>query len=224
VHAEIQRRLAERFPRPLDPVQELTFAMTPDGPTPPQVQQSAVRFSDPDETEIVAIGTAMASFETTRYRGWEEFLPSFETVLGLVAELGEPTACTRLGLRYVDELDPGDARGIGDWTGILAQSVLGSADSLLRDPRVVETSQLARIRLDDDEVRVRHGYVERPGDNGETGSIYVLDTDASTTLLNEWNIETLIARLQRYHGLMTNVFGRSLTPEGLERLGGRVNG
>jgi uncharacterized protein (TIGR04255 family) len=220
IHAAIQRSLAPRFPLALDAVQEVTFAVTPQGPTSPTVEQTAIRFGDGEAQRTVAIGPAMASFETTRYVDWESFRPDVEQVLQLVAEHGAPTTFTRLGLRYVDELAIEGVATIDGWAGLLSDDLLGKPDGLLRDPRLVETSQQGRIRIADDEVRFRHGLVPRKGPNGAEGSVYVIDTDISTSVNGRWDIEALLGRLDRYHAWMTNVFGRSLTPGGIERLGG----
>lgn len=220
VHAAIQRSLAPQFPQALDAVQEVTFAVTPQGPTSPTVEQTAIRFGDDEAKRTVAIGPAMASFETTRYEGWEAFRPDVEQVLQLVAEHGTPTTFTRLGLRYVDELAVEGVATIDGWADLLTGNLLGEPDSLLRDPRIVETSQHGRIRIGDEEVRFRHGFVLRKGPNGTAASVYVIDTDISTSASGPWDIAALLERLDRYHTWMTNIFGRSLTPAGIERLGG----
>ncbi len=218
IQATIQRALADAYPLSLDPVQEVTFAVTPQGPTPPRTEQTAIRFGNQAGTGVIAIGPASASFETTRYEGWQTFLPEVERVLRLVAEHGAPTLFTRLGLRYVDELQLEGVATIDDWAGLLSPTLLGDASSLLRDPRVVETTQQGRLVLGDDEMRFRHAYVSRPAE--APSSVYVIDTDISTTGQNAWDITAIVERMGRYHGWMTKVFGRSFLPEGLDRLGG----
>jgi uncharacterized protein (TIGR04255 family) len=220
VHSTIQRSLGGQFPKALGPLQEVTFAVTPQGPTSPSVEQTAVRFADEEEKSTVAIGAAMASFETTRYEGWETFRPNIELALQLVAEHGAPTTHKRLGLRYVDELAIPGITTIDGWVDMLASNMLGEPESLLRDPRAVETSQLSRIRVGDDDVRFRHGFVRREAPNGSPNSLYVIDTDISTSSEGPWDIAALLERLDRYHTWMTNIFGRSLSPAGIERLGG----
>jgi|GEM_PF-6034955 len=218
VQAAIQRALADSYPLSLDPVQEVTFAVTAQGPTPPKTEQTAIRFGNEAGTRVIAIGPGSASFETTRYEGWEAFLPEVERVLRLVAEHGVPTLFTRLGLRYVDELQLDDVATIGDWAGLLTSALVGEPSSLLRDPRVTETTQQGRLVLGEDELRFRHAYVGRPGET--PSSVYVIDTDISTKGQNAWDIAAIVERLNRYHGWMGKVFGRSFLPEGLERLGG----
>jgi uncharacterized protein (TIGR04255 family) len=221
VQATIQRSLADRFPRALEPIQEVTFAVTPQGPTAPQTEQTAVRFADAEGKRIVAIGPAMASYETTDYEGWEQFEAMIELVLQTVAEHATPTEYLRFGLRYVDEIVVDGVVTIDDWGDILEDRVLGTPDSMLRDPRVAETSQQTRLRIGDDDLRFRNGYVQLDND-GERRSIYVLDTDLSTTGPNAWDITEIRARANRYHDWMTMVFGRSLSPAGIERLGGAI--
>jgi len=143
-----------------------------------------------------------------------------EQVLQLVAEHGTPTTFARLGLRYVDELAVEGVATIDGWADLLPGNLLGEPDSLLRDPRIVETSQHGRIRIGDDEVRFRHGLISRNGPDGTAASVYVIDTDVSTSASGPWDIVALLERLDRYHTWMTNIFGRSLTPDGIERLGG----
>lgn len=220
VHAAIQRAVAGSHPKSLPPVQEVTFAVTPQGPTTAQVEQSAVRFGDDQDRSIIAIGPGMASFETTDYRGWEHFEPEFVRVLELVVQYGAPTQVSRLGIRYVDELLVDELVGISDWAGVLSERVLGTADSLARDPRVTETMQRTSIRIGDDVVNVRNGYLRRPGDDGNESSVYVLDADISRDGARPWDSTTLVADANRYRLWMRNIFGRSLTHAGIERLGG----
>lgn len=219
-HAAIQRALTDTHPRSLESVQEVTFAVTPQGPTPPQVEQTAIRFGDPSGTGVIAIGPLAASYETTRYESWEAFRPEFERVLRLVAEHGMPTEYARLGLRYVDEVVIEGVATIDDWAEILSPNVLGDPGSLLRDPRVVETSQQGRIRIGEDDVRFRHAYVDRRRGVEDHWSVYVIDTDISTSRIAPWDIAELLGRVDRYHDWMTKIFGRSLTPVGVQRLGG----
>jgi uncharacterized protein (TIGR04255 family) len=222
VHAVIQLAVAEHFPKPLAAMQEVAFAVTPQGPTAPQVQQTAVRFSDDQEKSIMAIGPGLASYETTDYRGWEDFEPQLERVLGLVTQHGSPTQSVRFGLRYVDEILLEGVTRINDWAEILTDRVLGTADSLGRDPRVVETTQGSSIRVGDDVVNVRHGYVRRPSDDGGETSVYVLDADIFTDLPRPWDVAALLDDANRYRLWMRTIFGRSLTPVGIERMGGAV--
>lgn len=222
VQGTLQQALADDFPRPLDPVQEISFAFTPQGPTTPQVEQTAIRFGDQTGRRVSAIGVAMASFETTDYVGWEDFQSNLARILGLIGEHAAPTEYVRFGLRYVDELTVEGARTIGDWANIIAEPVIGPLDSLSRDDRVVETTQMSRVIIGEDEVRFRHGYIRRQGDDGTETSIYLLDTDMATTTPHPWDRDELLQRAARYHRWMTNIFGRSLTPEGLRQLGGEV--
>jgi uncharacterized protein (TIGR04255 family) len=219
VRAAIQVELADRYPRALQDVQEVTFAITAQGPTPPQVERTAVRFADETEGRIVAVGSEMASFETTHYEGWEEFRDALRGVLEIVGRHGRMGHVTRFGLRYVDELTVDGALTIDDWSDLLSESLIGTPDGLARDPRVLRTLNQATIAIEDDLVNVRQGFTGRSG--GEpVESVYVIDTDMATTRPEPWSVDAVMARAERYHVLMTNIFVRSLTPAGIERLGG----
>ena len=218
--AAIQAALAGSFPKPLAAIQEVTIGFTPQGPTTPQVAQSAIRFSDESEERIVSIGTEMASFETTRYAGWEAFRADLRATLELAARLGGIAEMSRFGLRYVDELAIEGVRTIADWSEVVAESLLGAPDGLARDPRVIKTAQRISLRIDDDIVNLRQGFTESPpGEDRQ--SVYLIDTDIFTTSQIPWDVDALMARADRYHTWVTNIFGRSLTPTGVERLGGR---
>ena len=221
VHAAIQRAVGDRYPKSLSPVQEVTYTITPQGPTQAQIERSAIRFSDENEQNVIAIGSEMVSFETTSYGGWEDFKVEFERLLELTEEHGVPTEVSRLGLRYVDELILDDIGGMADLGKVLTDGVLGSPDSLMRDPRVIETTQRSSIRLEDDVVSFRHGYVQRVDEGGRETSIYVIDTDIFTVAPVRWDLAALLDRAERYHTWGTNIFGRSLSRQGIELLGGR---
>lgn len=217
--AAIQAALADRFPKPLAAIQEVTFGFTPQGPTAPQIAQSAIRFSDEREERIVSVGAEMASFETTRYTGWEEFRADLRATLELVARLGGITDLARFGLRYVDEIAIEGVSSIADWSEIVAASLLGTPDGLARDPRVFKTAQRASIRIDDDVINLRQGFTESPA-GGDRQSVYLIDTDIFTTTSAPWDVDAVMARAERYHTWVTNIFVRSLTSTGVERLGG----
>lgn len=221
VHAAIQRAVGDRYPKSLSPVQEVTYTITPQGPTQAQIERSAIRFSDENEQNVIAIGSEMVSFETTSYGGWEDFKAEFERLLALTEEHGAPTEVSRLGLRYVDELILDGINGMAGLGNVLTDGVLGSPDSLMRDPRVIETTQRSSIRLEDDVVSFRHGYVQREDERGQETSIYVIDTDIFTVAPVRWDLAALLDRAERYHTWGTNIFGRSLSRQGIELLGGR---
>lgn len=219
-HDEIQRAVADRLPRAMPPVQEVTFALTPQGPSPVQIEGTAVRFGDEGGQRIVAIGPDMASFETTHYVGWEDFAAELRRLLDLVGRVGGPTEISRFGLRYVDEIVIDGVTTIDAWAGLLADNLLGDDESLARDPRTVLTAQRTTLRIGEDFVNVRHGFTHGQDANGALGSVYVIDTDIYTEQAQPLDIDQLMERAERYHGWMTNIFGRSLTAAGIDRLGG----
>lgn len=220
VHAAIQAELAERFPRSLPQLQEITFTLTPQGPSTQQVEQTAVRFGDEAARVTIAIGPEMASFETIYYEGWEAFRDDVRMVLDLVGRHGSVGTVTRFGLRYVDEIRVGGVNTITDWEELLEESLLGTADGLARDPRLLRSLQRVTIGVGEDVINVGHGFTQQVDDDGQLASIYLIDTDLSTSVRQPWDVERIMERADRYHDWGTNVFVRSLRQAGIERLGG----
>jgi uncharacterized protein (TIGR04255 family) len=220
VLAAIQADLAERFPKPLPPLQEITFGMTPQGPTTPQVQRAAERFGAPDDRLILAIGQETASVETIDYRGWEDFSVELRDLLELVERRAPVTRVARFGLRYVDELTLDGVATIADWAELVADNLLGGPEGMARDPRAVRTLQRVTIRVGDDVVNLNHGFTVG-GEGGTDGpSVYLIDTDIFDPNPRDWDIDGIMATASRFHDWATNIFVRSLSQAGIERLGG----
>jgi uncharacterized protein (TIGR04255 family) len=220
VQARLQAAVAERFPMPLPPVQEIIVALTAKGPEQVQAQQGPVRFADADKRRIISIAPAMASLETTDYVGWEDFRAELRQLLDLVATHGGPIGFTRFGIRYVDEIAIDGLVTVTDWVRALAPGVLGDPDGLAQDPRALRTEQRVIIPVGDDVVNVLYGFVRDPEPNASPASTYVIDTDIFTETAQPWSPDALIERADRYHRWMTNIFVRSLTIEGIGLLGG----
>lgn len=220
VQARLQQALLGLFPKPLPPAQEIMVSLTPRGPEQIQAQQSAIRFADESERTIVSIGPGAASLETSDYPGWEVFAAQFWSLLRIVEEHGRPAGITRFGLRYVDEIGIPGIDDIGGWARALQASLIGADDSLARDPRLVRSQQRVTIPVGDDVVNVVHGMVRNPTPGADSGSVYVVDSDAFTEAALPWDVVALAERAERYHRWMTNIFVRSLTPEGIGLMGG----
>lgn len=218
VHALIQAEVADRFPVALGPLQEVTFGLTPEGPTRLNAQRGPIRFADKESQQIISISPEMASFETTFYTGWEDFQQAFEYLLDLIGRHASLTQLTRFGLRYVDEIAVEGVVTTTDWARVIAPSALGADGSLARDPRAIRTEQRVIIPLGEDGVNVLHALVRDPANLGS--STFVIDTDLFTESPQPWDSASIIERAVRYHLWMTNIFVRSLTAEGIQLLGG----
>lgn len=220
VQARIQAAVVERFPVPLPPVHEIIVALTQKGPEQVQAQAGPIRFADAEKQQILSVAPGMASFETTQYVGWEEFRTELRHLLDLVAAHGGPTAITRFGIRYVDEITIDGLSTIEDWSRALAAGVLGDPDGLGRDPRVLRTEQRVIIPVDEDIVNVLYAFVRNVEPDASPASTFVIDTDVYTEQAQPWSSDSLIERAERYHTWITNVFVRSLTADGIRLLGG----
>jgi uncharacterized protein (TIGR04255 family) len=165
-----------------------------------------------DGTTRAAVSTSSVAVECDRYAAWEQFHAAVGRVFGAVAETFAPARCTRLGVRYVNELDVARAEGDPGALADLLNSALIAPALALGRPLVGSLAEL-RVAEDDDEIfSLRHGLVA-PG-------TYLLDLDAYREEADAFNAQALAERADRFHARIESVFAWALTEAYLGELRG----
>ncbi len=178
---EVTHGQARQFQRLLGaPWSELASAplmqatMTPGGVV-SEPNRQAYRLSTADESWSLLINPNVVTVETRTYPGWAGFQQVFAAVARALAQVFDPAAEQRLGIRYVDQIPLPD--GHREWTALVRESLLG----LTQDPAfagdVLASDQRVLLQLEEDARCVlRHGQLADPT-TGKVGGVYLLDFD-----------------------------------------------
>jgi uncharacterized protein (TIGR04255 family) len=217
--AQFQATMGHRFPNALPRIPNVTLTVGPAGDTKTTTDPGPVRLASGDGLWIVAIATEWISLETNAYESWVGFRDQLEELVAAIPASVRPHHTSRIGLRYVDQLQVSTVVTPLDWQNYIAPGVIGSPDSLIFDDRLVQGIQQLSFRMDDSVINMRHGYVQNPAE-ADFASTYVIDTDAFTETEQPFEWPSILDRITRYHDWAWSLFRRSLTPAAVELLGG----
>jgi uncharacterized protein (TIGR04255 family) len=217
--AAFQAALGREYPNPLPRIPNITVTISPEGASDATSEMGPVRFANEDGTWLINVGTEWISLETTAYETWVGFRARLADFLAAVPEQVRPSRVTRVGLRFIDQLQARDVSLPTDWRPYIDSGLIGMENSLIFDPRLVQGLQQLAFRIDDSGINMRHGYIRNDGD-ADFPSTYVLDSDIFTTTEQPFEVSAMLGRLDRYHDWAWNLFRRSITSAGVELLGG----
>ncbi len=217
--AEFQSTLGRRYLNALPRVPNVTVTIDPAGQPSTTTDAGPVRFESEDGLWIIAIATESISLETKGYESWADFSGRLEELMAAVPATVRPHHTTRIGLRYVDQLQAPNVATPSDWRDYIVPGLVGGPESLIFDERIVQGIQQLSFVMDDSVINVRHGFVRNPAE-ADFPSTYVIDTDAFTEAEQAFEWAAILERIARYHGWAWNVFRRSLTPAAVGLLGG----
>lgn len=182
------------------------------------------RFFPDGQAWIVGVSVSSLSLETKTYTRFEEFRDRFSTVLKAAVRTMPITRCTRLGLRYVNQIEHPEAVTLSDWTRFLNERLFGLATDDALDARVSQALQQISVEIPDGKATIRHGYSRKP--SGE-GSTYVIDIDVYDEQQMSLDPDAIVARLaqwkewewQRFRGSISDALAEYLGSEPLETAG-----
>ena len=181
--APFHRAIKARYPL-ADKVPEMGLAVRL-GAGNPQVQQDLRsfhwQFADPQNQWTVTLSQESLSIETREYASFGDFLLRLDEVVKALLGHISPTAFSRIGLRYINEIRLKDMA----WTEAIQPAILGPVALPEFVRGVVQAVQEILLRYEDGHgVNIRHGLLPdgttvqpRPGTEPSTGSFYVLDFD-----------------------------------------------
>lgn len=217
--AAIQARLGQQYPTALARIPNITVNVGA-GPVPETVvDQGPTRLASEDGQWVINIATDWISLETLGYASWAGFRDRFQELLAAVPDDVRPARASRIGLRYVDQLQAPGVESPADWQAFIVRALIGDPASLVFDERLVTALQQLSFRIDDDAINVRHGYV-RNGPDADYPSTYVIDSDLFTEIESPFEWNGIAEKLDRYHGWAWTIFRRSITDAAVELLGG----
>jgi uncharacterized protein (TIGR04255 family) len=158
------------------------------------------------------VSPSSVSVESNSYSEWVTFRERIVEVFAAVQRTAEPPSCTRLGVRYVNEVDVADAGGDTERLAQRINPVL-LAPAIALDRRLVGSQAELRVADGDDaEFALRHGLV--------TPDTYLLDFDAYRAAEVSFDASALVEQAEAFHARIESVFAWSLSDAYLEQLSG----
>lgn len=157
-----------------------------------------------------AVSASSVAAESDRYARWEDFYAAAHDLFAAVQRVAAPTRCTRMGLRYVNELRDERADGDPQRLAELVNPALIAPALALARPVAGSLAELRVAEGDDSILGLRHGLVQ-PG-------VYLLDLDAYREQPEPFDTDALLARAERFHRRIESVFAWALTDDYLREL------
>lgn len=163
-----------------------------------------------DGSARAAVSASSVAAESDRYAQWEDFHAAARDLFAAVQRVAAPARCTRLGLRYINELRDERAEGDPQRLGELVNPALIAPALALARPVTGSLAELRVAEEDDSAFALRHGLVQ-PG-------VYLLDFDAYHEQPEPFEADALLARAERFHTRIESVFAWALTNDYLREL------
>lgn len=201
----IQRALNHRYPV-FDEEQAIEVA-----------HRRIFRFRDAGSGWIATIGPEAISLETTEYVGMKDLLIRWSELATATAEAFELTAQTRLGLRYVNELDcPAPHRE--DLSGWVRRELLMPLGAQPRAEHLLRFISQAQFRQPDgSSCNMRHGIA--PSETDQDRAVFLLDLDCFRGEAVEFDPVAQIRNLARLNESAYEYFNWAFSERTVEHFG-----
>jgi uncharacterized protein (TIGR04255 family) len=162
-----------------------------------------------DGATRAALSASSVTVECDRYEAWERFHAAIRDIFDTVARTFAPAQCTRLGVRYINELNVGRAGSDPTALAELVNPALIAPVMALGRPLLGSLAELRVAEDDGAEFVVRHGL---------TAGDYLLDLDAYREQAEAFDAAALAERADRFHARIGAVFAWALTDRYLDEL------
>lgn len=209
---EFQELVRARFPV-LEVEQPLEFRMpSPLSSEQPQAtsRPKIYRFKSTDTGTAISLAVDFFAVATKQYRHWEEFAENIELASEAARQAYEPSHATRIGLRYTNRFTQANT-GLKDFDQVI-DLLHPDLTAMLRsrawsDP--VEMANLLVLRDETAKLSLRTGCKTERGE-----PFFLLDLDYFEE--GQLDLNTLPARVDRYHTVIYDAFRWSLKDEALD--------
>jgi uncharacterized protein (TIGR04255 family) len=221
---ELDQRLRKRLPLlGPPPVSEMHFEVAAGASPRAFGRQGGLRRTDRRRRQAVAITPIAATIETSEYTRFEEFRGFVEEVLGYLAATVELPAVERVGIRYIDEVDPVDFPQPVDWSDYIAPELLRVSEFFGHEP--LETNTVAVFApAPGQQLVLRYGVAQAPVVNpggplhitrSPAGPYFLIDIDSGWNApaddLPEFAVDEVLDLLDRLHAPVRDVFEQMIT-------------
>lgn len=168
---------------------------------------NGLRFASIEGDWTFTLMPDFASLETTAYTDWEDFESRLKHVLEALVGAARPRVETRLGLRYVNQLELESVKAPSDWTQYLQPAVVAdlSVDAPL-SASLLTLHQMMQLDIGDGaRLTFRHGLPVEATGNG-AALVYLLDFDCFRQQERPLEIEGILSEADRFNTTITSLF------------------
>ena len=148
----------------------------------------AYDFVSEDDLWTVSLSKDFLALTCRYYERWEGFKQRLLPALDAVQEIYQPPACQRIGLRYVDVIQPSSLGLMGTpWAELLSPPLVGELASSDIGADIEHVAREVVFRLNDgreSRVHMRHGLARL---DGVDDLCYLIDSDFFTDQQMEWH-------------------------------------
>lgn len=132
------------------------------------------QFFSEDRATSIALTTDFLTIQTSTYPGWPIFSTLIAQAFDAFVALYKPSFFTRVGLRYVNNIEL-DRLGLSEckWSELLNPQLIGPVSSDIIADGLMETRGLLRFKDQPDSFLLQHGTLVAPNDN----RLYTVDFD-----------------------------------------------
>jgi uncharacterized protein (TIGR04255 family) len=218
---EIANALRERYPILGGPPPLVQLDL---GPGQPQQRARGSRLMNMARTWNVTITSEAVAVETSRYQRYEKFAEQVEWVLERIDAVTPLPAVTRLGLRYIDEIEMPGVDNLADWQEWINPNLI--VGGLVDEYRTHDYLAQALIEVDAfRRMAIRYGRISQPVvdpngvlriENSPTSPYFLLDIDSfwepSRDEFREFNAEEVREVSLTLHDPVRVIFERAITP------------
>lgn len=201
----LRDRFATRYPL----AQRLQSAEVHLGPAGVQAAATGgMRFASVAGDWTCSLFPDFVSLETTAYSDWQDFDSRLREMLAAVVDVVHPRVETRLGLRYVNEIQIDDVRAPSDWLNYLNPALVSElspteplAASLLTLHQMmqVDIGEGGRLTL-------RHGLPGEATEDGDKALTYLLDLDCFRQSQRLLVVDDVMSEADRLNTAITSMF------------------
>lgn len=208
--SRFHRAILTGFPVPEEfPMLEQTVEMSPSGVSGVQRREwRRYQYSDADKVSMVILEPSFVAIEQKNYSGFQQFRALVELVVNQLFQVWPQTAANRIGLRYVNKIEPEDGNPL-DWATYINQDLI-AALRLLGDPaRLSRLVTVAEFRGEDYRARVRAGIPNPDFPGLIRRKQFLLDIDVYQQ--QEVDQTDIMDILDAFHDIATEHFESSIT-------------
>lgn len=195
------------------------------GPGQAQQRTRGSRLMNRERTRNVTLTGDSVALETSRYERYERFAEDIDWVMQRVDDAAPLPAMTRLGLRYIDEIQVDGVDALSDWKAWIKPDLVvgGIVDGYETEDYLV---QLVLAVEDRQRMTIRYGRVSQPVviptgvlriDDSPTGSYFLLDIDsfweAPPDEFKEFDLREVSELCLRLHEPIRDIFERAITAD-----------
>jgi uncharacterized protein (TIGR04255 family) len=217
--ADFQERLADSYvARDPQVPQTLTIQFGP-SPTPPAPSAFAPElvwpFDDRERGWSVSLSSSSLALEANTYDDFDEYLAEFQSVLSALVATFNPRECSRLGLRYINEIVDERLRHNEGLLVLLRRELVSPVGSELGSDLLGSLCEL-RFRETLGTLVLRHGLIRT--------DTYLLDYDYFNEKSDAFNGETITKTVESFHDTIERLFVWCLSDAYLAELKGPKRG